>query len=164
MKELESSAIKRAAKELHDNPYYSNFLDTLEVDTGVQVRFTDDKKEEFLKTLIECHGFPSIAGNRMGFYFGSIQYAMKKDPMFAQAVEAVRSGFTQERLDGMEEISFEQAKKAGCVTERIFQLKAHDPEKYRERTQPSATQVNVMVAGITPKDRAKVLKKEFKVK
>ena len=99
-----------------------------------------------------------------GFYFGSIQYAMKKDPMFAQAVEAVRSGFTQERLDGMEEISFEQAKKAGCVTERIFQLKAHDPEKYRERTQPSATQVNVMVAGITPKDRAKVLKKEFKVK
>ena len=72
VKELESSAIKRAAKKLHDNPYYSNFLDTLEVDTGVQVRFTDDKKLELLKTLIEWHGFPSIAGNRMGFYFGSI--------------------------------------------------------------------------------------------
>lgn len=157
-KEIEKSAVKRAAKNLHDNPYYSNFLSTIEIDTGVKVNFSDDKKEEFLKTMVDCNGFPSIAAKKMGFYYGSIQYAMKKDPMFSQAIDVLRKSFTQERLDGLEEMSFTQAAKAGCTTERIFQLKAHDPDKYRDKQQNTNTQVNVMVSGITPKDRASKIK------
>ena len=157
-KDLEKSAVKKAVKNLHDNEYYANFLNTLQIDTGKQIRFTDDKKDAFLKTMVDCHGFPSIAANKMGFYYGSIQYAMKNDPLFAQAVDVLRKSFNQERLDGLEKLSYEQASEGKNTAERIFQLKALDPQKYRDRMHNTNTQVNVMVAGITPKDRAKMIK------
>jgi len=157
-KEMEKSAVKKAVKNLHDNEYYANFLNTLQIDTGKKVRFTEDKKDAFLKTMVECHGFPSIAANKMGYYYGSIQYAMKNDPQFAQAVDVLRKSFNQERLDGLEKLSYEQASEGKNTAERIFQLKALDPHKYRDRMQNNNTQVNVMVAGITPKDRAKMIK------
>ena len=157
-KEMEKSAVKKAVKNLHDNEYYANFLNTLQIDTGKKVRFTEDKKDAFLKTMVECHGFPSIAANKMGYYYGSVQYAMKNDPQFAQAVDVLRKSFNQERLDGLEKLSYEQASEGKNTAERIFQLKALDPHKYRDRMQNNNTQVNVMVAGITPKDRAKMIK------
>ena len=157
-KEMEKSAVKKAVKNLHDNEYYANFLNTLQIDTGKKVRFTEDKKDAFLKTMVDCHGFPSIAANKMGYYYGSVQYAMKNDPQFAQAVDVLRKSFNQERLDGLEKLSYEQASEGKNTAERIFQLKALDPHKYRDRMQNNNTQVNVMVAGITPKDRAKMIK------
>tara|TARA_R100000700_G_scaffold21117_1_gene27865 strand:+ start:73 stop:696 length:624 start_codon:yes stop_codon:yes gene_type:complete len=157
-KEMEKSAVKKAVKNLHDNEYYANFLNTLQIDTGKKVRFTDEKKDAFLKTMVECHGFPSIAANKMGFYYGSVQYAMKNDPQFAQAVDVLRKSFNQERLDGLEKLSYEQASEAKNTAERIFQLKSLDPHKYRDRMHNTNTQVNVMVAGITPKDRSKMIK------
>ncbi len=157
-KEMEKSAVKKAVKNLHDNEYYANFLNTLQIDTGKKVRFTEEKKDAFLKTMVDCHGFPSIAANKMGYYYGSVQYAMKKDPQFAQAVDVLRKSFNQERLDGLEKLSYEQAAEPKNTTERIFQLKSLDPHKYRDRMQANNTQVNVMVAGITPKDRAKMIK------
>jgi len=157
-KEMEKSAVNKAVKNLHDNKYYANFLSTLEIDTSQKVRFTDDKKDAFLKTMVDCHGFPSIAANKMGFYYGSIQHAMKNDPQFAQAVDVLRKSFNQERLDGLEKLSYEQASEAKNTAERIFQLKALDPHKYRDRMQNNNTQVNVMVAGITPKERSKMIK------
>ena len=69
------------------------------------------------------------------------------------------TAFVAERLDGLEKTSFEQAAKPGNITERIFQLKAHDPAKYRDRVNQQNTQVNVVVSGTSPKDRASVLKK-----
>ena len=84
--------------------------------------------------MVDCHGFPSIAANKMGFYYyGSVQYAMKKDPQFAQAVDVLRKSFNQERLDGLEKLSYEQAAEPKNTTERIFQLKSLDPHKYRDR-------------------------------
>jgi hypothetical protein len=94
----------------------------------------------------------------MGFYYGSVQYAMKNDPQFAQAVDVLRKSFNQERLDGLEKLSYEQASESKNTTERIFQLKSLDPHKYRDRMHNTNTQVNVMVAGITPKDRSKMIK------
>ena len=52
---------------------------------------------------------------------------MKGDPAFQQAVKEIQQGFLTDRLDELEKLSFTQAGKAGNVTERIFQLKAHDP-------------------------------------
>ena len=95
----------------------------------------------------------------MGYFPASVRFAMKGDPAFKQAIDTIKDGFLTERLDQLEKLSFTQAAKAGNVTERIFQLKAHAPDKYRDRTNQQNTQVNVMVSGTSPKDRAAILKK-----
>jgi len=56
-------------------------------------------------------------------------------------------------------LSINQAKKPGCTTERIFQLKALNPHKYRDRSPQQATQINLIVSGTNPKDRLNIISK-----
>ena len=157
-KKTKTQVIKKATKDVQDNPYLKDFLKEYQEETGLQTRFTA-KKDEFLSYLVANNGFISHAAKEMGFFPALVRFAMKGDPAFAQAVQSIREGFVAERLDGLEKTSFEQAAKPGNVTERIFQLKAHDPTKYRDRVNQQNTQVNVVVSGTSPKDRAAVLKK-----
>tara|TARA_R110002072_G_scaffold302358_1_gene484902 strand:- start:422 stop:913 length:492 start_codon:yes stop_codon:yes gene_type:complete len=157
-KKTKTQVIKQATKKVQDNPYLKDFLKEYEEETGLKTRFTA-KKDKFLSYLVAHNGFISHAAKEMGFFPASVRFAMKGDPAFAQAVQSIREGFVAERLDGLEKTSFEQAAKPGNITERIFQLKAHDPAKYRDRVNQQNTQVNVVVSGTSPKDRASVLKK-----
>ena len=156
-KKTKTEVIKQATKKVQDNPYLKDFLKEYEEETGLKTRFTA-KKDKFLSYLVSHNGFISHAAKEMGFFPASVRFAMKGDPAFAQAVQSIREGFVAERLDGLEKTSFEQAAKPGNITERIFQLKAHDPAKYRDRVNQQNTQVNVVVSGTSPKDRASILK------
>ena len=157
-KKTKTEVIKQATKEAYDNPYLKEFLVDYEEETGLKTRFTH-KKKQFLTHLVANNGFITLAAKEMGYFPASVRFAMKGDPAFKQAISTIQHGFLTERLDQLEKLSFTQAAKAGNVTERIFQLKAHSPEKYRDRTNQQNTQVNVMVSGTSPKDRAAILKK-----
>ena len=157
-KKKKADIIKQATKEAHDNPYLKEFLVDYEEETGLKTRFTH-KKKQFLTHLVANNGFVTLAAKEMGYFPASVRFAMKGDPAFRQAISTIQDGFLTERLDQLEKLSFTQAAKAGNVTERIFQLKAHAPNKYRDRTNQQNTQVNVMVSGTSPKDRASILKK-----
>tara|TARA_R100000654_G_scaffold15425_1_gene32797 strand:+ start:268 stop:831 length:564 start_codon:yes stop_codon:yes gene_type:complete len=157
-KKSKTEVIKQATKNAQDNPYLKTFLAEYEEETGLKTRFTA-KKDKFLTYLVANNGFISHAAKEMGYFPQSVRFAMKGDPAFQQAVKEIQQGFLTDRLDELEKLSFTQAGKAGNVTERIFQLKAHDPGKYRDRTNQQNTQVNVMVSGTSPKDREAILKK-----
>ena len=132
-KKSKTEVIKQATKNAQDNPYLKTFLADYEEETGLKTRFTA-KKDKFLAYLVANNGFISHAAKEMGYFPQSVRFAMKGDPAFQQAVKEIQQGFLTDRLDELEKLSFTQAGKAGNVTERIFQLKAHDPGKYRDRT------------------------------
>ena len=157
-RKTKTDVIKQATKSEQDNPYLKEFLAEYEEETGLKTRFTQ-KKNKFLKYLVANNGFITPAAKEMGYFPASVRFAMKCDPAFMQAIQTIQDGFMTERLDALEKLSYTQANKPGNVTERIFQLKAHNPAKYRDRVGQQNTQVNVMVSGTSPKDRAAVLKK-----
>jgi hypothetical protein len=157
-KKTKIEVIKQATKNVQDNPYLGSFLKEYQEETGLKTRFTA-KKNKFLTYLVANNGFITPAAKEMGYFPASVRFAMKADPAFQQAVKAIQDGFMTERLDELEKLSYTQAAKPGNVTERIFQLKAHDPAKYRDRVHQQNTQVNVVVSGTSPKDRANLLKK-----
>lgn len=157
-KKTKIEVIKQATKNVQDNPYLGSFLKEYQEETGLKTRFTA-KKNKFLTYLVANNGFITPAAKEMGYFPASVRFAMKADPAFQQAVKAIQDGFMTERLDELEKLSYTQAGKPGNVTERIFQLKAHNPGKYRDRVNQQNTQVNVMVSGTSPKDRAAILKK-----
>lgn len=157
-KKTKTEVIMQATKNVQDNPYLGSFLKEYQEETGLKTRFTA-KKNKFLTYLVANNGFITPAAKEMGYFPASVRFAMKGDPAFQQAVKAIQDGFMTERLDELEKLSYTQAGKPGNVTERIFQLKAHNPGKYRDRVNQQNTQVNVVVSGTSPKDRADLLKK-----
>lgn len=148
----------KPTKNPMDNPYLKNYFAMREMDSKEKRSFVGNK-EEYLQHLGDCGGYITLAAKNMGFTHTSVGYAMKTDALFEQAVRAIQDYHQQERLDSLEELSVNQAKKAGCTTERIFQLKALNPHKYRDRSPQQATQINLMVSGTNPKDRLKVISK-----
>ena len=150
--------VAKVTKDIQDNLYMKDFLTQHEKETGLKTTRFTHKKKQFLHQLVACNGFITTAAQEMGYFHGSVRLAMQSDPAFSQAVKAIQNGFLTERLDALEKLSYTQALKAGNITERIFQLKAHAPEKYRERQRQQNTQVNVMISGTSPKDRADALK------
>lgn len=150
--------VAKVTKEIEDNLYMKDFLSQYEKESGLKTKKFPTKKKQFLHQLVACDGFISVAAREMGYYHNSVRFAMIQDPAFSQAVKAIQKGFLAERLDSLEKLSFTQALKPGNTTERIFQLKAHAPDKYRERQRQQNTQVNVTVSGTSPKDRAEALK------
>lgn len=150
--------VAKVTRDIQDNLYMKDFLAQHEKETGLKTTKFTGKKKQFLHQLVACDGFITVAAKEMGYFHGSVRFAMTSDPAFSQAVKAIQKGFLTERLDALEKLSYTQALKPGNTTERIFQLKAHDPDKYRERQRQQNTQVNVTISGTSPKDRAVALK------
>jgi len=151
---------RKPPKDIMDNPYMQNYFTMRECDNKDKGRkLFGDKKEQYLQYLGDCGGYITLAAKNMGFNYISVNRAMKGDALFEQAVRAIKDYKMEERLDTLEELSINQAKKAGCTTERIFQLKALNPHKYRDRAPQQATQINLMVSGTSPKDRLSIISK-----
>jgi hypothetical protein len=143
-----------------DNPYMQNYFALRECDSKDKPKkLFGDMKEQYLQYLGDCGGYITLAAKNMGFVHSTVNYAMKSDFLFEQAVRAIKDYHMEERLDTLEDLSVNQAKKAGCTTERIFQLKALNPHKYRDRAPQQATQINLIVSGTNPKDRLSIISK-----
>lgn len=156
--DLESFSNK-PPRDLLKNPYYSRFLEMREQEGIVKTKKFPEMKEEFLQELANNGGFITIAESSLGYYQGCANYYRKADALFDQAVGAIKGYYDEARLDELEKLSCLQASQKQNITERIFQLKALHPEKYRDKQPTQATQINVMVSGTNPRDRLKVISK-----
>lgn len=115
------------------------------------------KYAEFLSILNEKDGFLASAAEEFGIHPRTVVNVINIEPMFKYAVQQIQGTHNEERLEDLEKVSFRNALVDRNFSERAFQLKALSPDKYRDRGGTQQTQVNVMVAGIPIKDRAKVI-------
>lgn len=87
---------------------------------------------KFLGILSEEEGYLSRAAKRFGCSLRTAQYRVSEDKDFKQAVYQVREAFRTKRLEALERVSYEQALDPKATRERLFQLKAGDPQRYRD--------------------------------
>jgi len=87
----------------------------------------------FLKILQDKKqkGFLSLAAKVYHVSLSTVQRRLSSNPEFKMAVDSVRQAWHQRRLDQLERLSFDESLKTENVRERLFQLQAHDPAKYR---------------------------------
>lgn len=113
--------------------------------------FNEGLKQSFLDTLCETCNV-TLAAQAVGVATGTAYKHRKTDPLFAERWdEALAEGvdllehLAHERaFKGVEEPVFSKGEVAGYVTKysdalTMFLLKAHRPEKYRERSQVEST-------------------------
>jgi len=98
---------------------------------------TQQQKEQFLEILgrPEVHGYVSVACKIAKIGRTTAYERMKDDSHFASAVTSVRDKFEEDTLVELEQLSEMRAKDPKATTERIFQLNALRPEKYKPKPQ-----------------------------
>ena len=108
------------------------------------VLVTPQEQAKFIEILHENRGFVTIAAKKYGVCQRSVTRKMVEFPDFAIAVQNVRVFFEAQVLDQLEEISENCALDKKNITERIFQMNALNPGKYRPRqTNIQATSIHV---------------------
>lgn len=96
---------------------------------------TPEEKLVFIKLLQECDGYEVRAAEKFGCSTRTVRRRKSEDPEFAKAVEEVRWERDQRNLADLATLSLERARDPKNVTERIFNLNALDPGKYRPKPQ-----------------------------
>ena len=88
---------------------------------------------DYLDALHRAEGVLTAAAGLIGKDYSTTYKARLAYPDFAKAVDEITGECDSRHLSELEHISMTQAMKPGNVTERIFQLNALKPEKYRPR-------------------------------
>ena len=122
-----------------------------------RAKLAPSKYNEFLDILLMCGGIIKVACGEYGISRYALTKAVKENPELREAIYELKEIVRLQRLDDLENISFNNALDPKMITERIFQLKAHSPEMYRDKQPTHATQVNVVVSGTPIKDRGKII-------
>ncbi len=91
-----------------------------------------DWGKSYLAALDQNEGYHGKSVKVMGLSWSQVFLAKQKCEQFARVVEEIREKWRGSHLDQLENISMEQAKKPGCITERIFRMKQLDPT-YRDK-------------------------------
>lgn len=121
-------------------------------------KLLEEERYEFLEILKEKDGNLTASAKKIGVSRRTVYRRMTEDLEFKKSVEQVRNECDLKFVDDLEKVSRTEALVPKNKAERIFHLRANNPEKYRERTNPFlATQVNVTVSGVAIKDRAKII-------
>ena len=121
-----------------------------------------DQRQNFLDILKEKDGNITATAKVLDVSKRTIYRRMAEDQEFKRSVELVRWECDEEFVDALEAVSRKCALEEKNVRERLAQLKANMPHKYRERGHPFQTLINVTVAGIPIKDREKEIKRREK--
>jgi len=113
---------------------------------------------QYLEALHRCSGVKTRAAVLIGLSYSAVYRAALSYTEFGDAVDKVKALWDDKNLAALEEVSMIQAMKPGNITERIFNLKALNPNKYREKVVPGPGKLNI-VFGFTipggPSDRAR---------
>ena len=123
----------------------------------VRTKLPPSKYTVFLDLVDKHKGVLGKAAKEYGIHVVTVRNIIKEEPMFGYAINAIRDHHKANALEDLEDVSLRNAKVDKNFSERAFQLKAMAPDKYRERGGMSQTQVNVMVAGVPIKERAKII-------
>ena len=94
---------------------------------------------EYLIALDKAEGYLAKAAKMIGKSYSTTYKARLANADFFNVVEKMKAEWDSRHLAELEEISMTQAKKPGNVTERIFNMKALNPAKYRDKTMHSNT-------------------------
>lgn len=113
--------------------------------------FTEGLKQTFLDTLRETCNV-TLASRACGISSGTAYKHRKDDPLFAErwdealgeGIDLLEDAVATRAFKGVEKPVFNRGEVAGYVVEysdslAMFLLKAHRPEKYRERSQVENT-------------------------
>lgn len=106
---------------------------------------------DVIQALVDGEGWIERAAKALNLHRATIYRVMGKDGAFRDAVYAVQDMFRRHRLEKMEVISTDEALDPKNVRERIFQLGAHDPGKYRSKQQVGPTSINIQFGFQLPK-------------
>tara|TARA_R100000789_G_scaffold98016_1_gene101310 strand:- start:2704 stop:3225 length:522 start_codon:yes stop_codon:yes gene_type:complete len=157
-------SVSQLADDPLGNPILSKFYKSEAKKSNSKLKLPPEKYDEFLSSLQESGGYITRAAARYGVHKRTVYTQMKRDKAFAVAIRDVQEMFKKKQLDDLEDFSLKNAMNPKNVSERLFHLKAMDPAKYRDRGIRTATQVNVTVAGMAIKDRAKEIERREKLK
>lgn len=109
--------------------------------------FTEDRKALFLDALRECANV-TVAARSVGISLGAVYNHRKDDPLFAErfqealdeAIDMLEHEAHRRAFKGVDEPVFYKGEECGSITKYSdglaqFLLKAHRPDKYRERSE-----------------------------
>ena len=99
----------------------------------------------YLEALEQAQGAKVRAAELIGKNYKSVYNAGQKHPEFFEAIRKIRARWDDQNQAELESISMNQAKKAGNTVERFFQLKALDPSRYRDHSQPTTPTINIVM-------------------
>ena len=88
----------------------------------------------YLEALSECRGRALDAAKAMNMSHSTVWKSRQKYPEFEKAYQEIKGVWNDAVLEGLEARSIDEAMNKS-VADRIFQLKALNPPKYREKQQ-----------------------------
>ena len=101
---------------------------------------------EYLIALDKAEGHLAKASKMIGkTYAVTYKARMAESGLFFNAVAKITDQWDSRHLAELEEVSMTQAKKPGNITERLFNMKALNPGKYREKATPISPVINITV-------------------
>ena len=77
-----------------------------------------------LEATLDNGGYIGLAAESVGLTRGQVYMAGHNFPEFQKALSQIKAYWDWVHLEGLEKVSLTQANKAGCTTERFFQMKA----------------------------------------
>lgn len=105
---------------------------------------------DYLVAMVTAEGYKIKAAGLIGMSYKGVYDALVRYPELSRAVDEIRVYYDSQHLAQLEDLSIRQALKPGCTIERLFLLKAHDPARYREKSQAQAINFQINFGFPTP--------------
>ena len=105
---------------------------------------------EYLEALEKTRGAKKKAAELIGLSYSAVHKAGLSHPDLDDAIRQIRALYDDQNLDELGNLSMLQAMKPGNITERIFNLKALDPSRYRDHAQPTTPVINIVMGFTIP--------------
>ena len=99
---------------------------------------------DYLEALKKAKGVLYVAAKLVSLTYSAVYKARRVYPELDKAIDEIKAEQDSLALAKLEDISLTQAMKTGCVTERIFRMKAYD-HKYREKTIQGPGNINIVM-------------------
>ncbi len=107
-------------------------------------------ESDYLEALKKAKGVLHVAAKLVSLTYSSVYKARRVYPDLDKAVAEIKAEQDSLALAKLEDISLPQAMKPGCVTERIFRMKAYD-HKYREKTFQGPGNITIILGHPIPR-------------
>ena len=105
---------------------------------------------EYLEALEKTGGAKKKAAELIGLSYSAVHKAGLSHPDLDDAIRRIRARWDDQHLAELEGLSMSQALKPGNITERIFNMKALDPSRYRDHAQPTTPTINIVMGFTIP--------------
>lgn len=157
-KSIESADQK--VQDVYTNTLFKAYQDKLKREKhgrGPTQRFAAKRFSEFFVLLDKNEGNIVVSCREMSppISYQSAKHAMRTIPDFNRVAQFLRQMGDEMRLGHLEDISRTQAEEPKNVAERMFQLKALDPSRYRDVYKGPMPNIEINIHSVPPPERFK---------